>query len=221
MERRVAIVVHLLTRGEVLGLGAAGGEVLAGAVLTLVGPLVLASLVKSIALRSGADTVPSFAATFSLACFVLVPVLLWLERRSRGRFFEDAVRGESGTRGASSYGEYKSPAAKFLLTACVEVALLGPRLLWHVYDWARGTLAVPTPVRTLAAEVVVELLEAGEGLPVRRLVRTERPAAQLQCAIHYLVQRDWADVSRRRDRVWLLTPVRQRLQRELRNLDPA
>jgi hypothetical protein len=73
----------------------------------------------------------------------------------------------------------------------------------------------------LAAEVVADLLEAGEGLPVRRLLRPDRQAAQLHCAIQYLVRRDWAGVSRRRDRVWLLTPIVQRLQRELRNLHPA
>ena len=213
---RVAAVAAMLELAEALGLVAAAGKTAAGIPLTLVGPLLVATLVTGIARRTAADQTYLFQVVFSIACVAVVPLLMWHERRTRGRFFEDAVRGETGTRGASSYGEYELQAATFLWTAYVEVALLGPRLLWHVWDWARGTPRVGPAVRAAAAEVVVDLLDAGEGVPVRRLVRPGRSLAEIHWAIRYLVEQDWAGVSRRRDRVWLTTPVREKLEHDLR-----
>jgi hypothetical protein len=74
---------------------------------------------------------------------------------------------------------------------------------------------VHQPVRVLAAEVAVELLDAGGGVQVKRLVRAGRSQAEVQWAIRYLQSRGWADVSRARDRAWLSTPTRDRLLRTL------
>jgi hypothetical protein len=158
---------------------------------------------------------PSFAVTFALACLVLVPLLMWLERRTRGEYLTDAVRGETSPLDASSLGEYELQKGKMIWTAYVESALLGPRLLWHVFDRARGTPAGDRTVRTVAAEIVVQLLDAGEGMPVRRLVRPGRTQPEIQWAIGYLRSRNFADLSSRKDRVWLTTPARERLTRQL------
>lgn len=64
----------------------------------------------------------------------------------------------------------------------------------------------------LAAEVAIDLLDAGEGLPIRKLVRPDRPEAVLLGAVDYLVRCNWADTSSRRDRVWLTSPARERLR---------
>ena len=41
--------------------------------------------------RLGGDFLP----TFLLCALILIPVLLWMERRTRGEFFLDAVRNDS------------------------------------------------------------------------------------------------------------------------------
>lgn len=210
---RVEVVVQLLAREEALGMAAAWGKLALGVALTLVGPLLVTVIVRGIKYRDQWEAAPPFAATLGLVSVVLVPLLLWYERRTRGRFVEDAIQGESR---ASSYGEYELQKSRFTWTMYVETALLGPRLLWHVYDWARGTPGVHQPVRVLAAAVAVDLLDAGEGVPVGRLVHPGHSPAEVQWALRYLVSRDWVGLSKARDRAWLCTPVRERLTESLR-----
>ncbi|TMB85904.1 MAG: hypothetical protein E6J45_14705, partial [Chloroflexi bacterium] len=151
-------MTQLLARREAMGMAAAYGKLALGLLLTLIGPFLVTLIVLGCVFRSRraatALAAPSFAATFGLACLVVVPLLLWYERRTRGRFLDDAIQGESR---AFSYGEFELQKSKLAWTAYVETALLGPRLLWHVYEWARGTPDVDQPMRVLAAEVVVEL----------------------------------------------------------------
>ena len=212
---RVARAAELLGREAALGMAAAGGKLLLGAGLTLVGPLIVAALVHAASGRFGGGELPSFGATFAAACAAVVPLAMWYERRTRGRFFEDAVRGETPTREASSYGEYELQGATFLWTAFVELALTGPRLLWDVYDRARAAPGEGRALRAAAAEVAVALLDAGEGMPVRRLMRPGLGAAEVARAAQYLVECGWGGTSRRRERVWLLTPAAERLGRTL------
>jgi hypothetical protein len=213
---RVQRVTEALARDEALGTAAAIGKAAAGVLLTLLAPLFVAFVIKGFRSRTRGDVLPSFGVVFALACLLLVPLLMWYERRTRGEYFSDAVRGESSPLEASSYGEYELGKNRFLGVALTEFALLGPRLLWSVYDWARGTPAVHQPVRLLAAGLVVELLDAGEGVPVKRLARPGRTLAEVQWAVRYLQSRDWVDTSARKDRVWLTTLTRERLVRDLK-----
>ena len=210
---RVQRIAHELKVAEALGGAAVATKLAVGVPLSLIGPFVIASFLFAIDRRAQADSLPAFGATFLLACAVVVPWLMWLERRSRGEFFMDAVRGETTQLGASSYGEYELQSAKFGWYAWTEIALTGPRLLWEGIDSLRGRAPVDQGFRLLAAEVVVELLDAGEGLPLRKLARPERPAPTVQRVVAYLVRCQWADLSSRKDRVWLTSPVRARLAR--------
>ena len=214
-DHRVQAVLNLLGRDEATGMAAAWGKVGLGVLLTLIGPLLVATIISGVGARlssrSDPASPPPFAVTFGLCCLVLVPLLLWYERRTRGGFLNDAIQGETSPMQASSYGEYELQKSKMAWIAYTEAALLGPRLLWHVYDWARGTPAVHQPARVAAAEIVVELFDAGGGVPIKRLVRPGRPLAEAHWSVKYLHSREWADVSAARDRVWLTTPTRERL----------
>jgi hypothetical protein len=215
---RVQRVAQELALSQSLGAAAALGKLAMGVPLSLVPPLIVAGIVKGVRHRGVRLDLPPFWVVFGLACLAVVPLLMWLERRSRGEFYSDAVRGESSSLEASSYGEYTLQSNKMLGTAVLEVALTGPRLLWGFIDWAlqRPGAAGASPIRLTAAELVVELLDAGEGVKVRRLVRPDRPAPDVMRAVDYLLSRDWVGVSRDRDRVWLSTPVRDRLAVKLR-----
>ena len=213
---RVQAVAEMLARGEAIGMAAAWGKLAAGTVLTLVGPFLVSVIVRGVMYKRRWDVAPPFAATFTLVCLVVVPLLMWYERYTRGRFLEDEFSGGIGYTRPSSYGEYEMQKMRFSYLMYVETALLGPRLLWHVYDWARGTPTVHQPVRVLAAEMTVELLDAGEGLPVKRLVHSDRTPGQVHWALRYLESRDWVGVSKARDRAWLCTPVREKLANALR-----
>jgi hypothetical protein len=188
-----------------------------GVPLCLIGPFVITALLVGIDGRLDLDILPGFGLAFLIVSAILVPLLLRLERHTRGEFLADSVRGEESPFRASSYGEYELQSTKLGWIAWTEIALTGPRLIWEAYDALRGrptrTASRGEPLRVLAAEVVVELLDRGEGMPVRELVKSGRSELDVSAAIDYLVQRDFAGVSSRRDRVWLSTPVRERLTR--------
>lgn len=97
---RVQRIAHQLKMAEALGGAAVATKLAVGVPLSLIGPFVIASFLFAIDRRVQADVLPGFGATFLLACAVIVPWLMWLERRSRGEFFMDAVRGETTPLGA-------------------------------------------------------------------------------------------------------------------------
>jgi hypothetical protein len=210
---RVQRVVGELTADDRFGAASVGLKLLIGVPLCLVGPLFLTVILLSFESQMRADWLPGFGVTFLLATAVLVPLLMWLERRTRGQFLSDSVKGESVPWSASSYGEYELQSAKLTWIGYIEVALTGPRLVWEAIEALRGRTPVDPPLRVAAAEIAVELFDAGEGMPLQQLVRPGRPPARVWRAVSYLARRDWVGISTRRDRIWLATPVRERLAR--------
>jgi hypothetical protein len=181
-----------------------------GVPLCLVGPAFVTLLIKSIERNAGARLLPGFLATFCLVTLVLFPLMLWYERRTAGEFLSDAVRGEPTDR-PSSYGEYELRTTKLAWTAYVEIALTGPRLAWEVVDGSRGRSRVDPVERQLAAEIVADLFDAGQGVPTKTLFKPGRHPKQVVAAVEYLARREWIGTSKTRDRIWLSSPARERL----------
>src|SRR6185437_13868443 len=109
----------------------------------------------------GGGVLPGFGPTFVLVAAVVVPLLLWLERRTRGEFLSKAVQGQANPLAASSYGEFEVERTRFLWTAYLEIALTGPRLVWAFVDWLWGRPLVDPATRLAAAGVAVDLYAAG------------------------------------------------------------
>jgi hypothetical protein len=211
---RVQRVLAELAMAEKVGMAGVATKLAIGVPLTLVGPLFI-TVVLLATMHRTAGRSPGFLMTFIVICGVVVPLLMWLERRTRGEFFSDSVRGETSPFRASSYGEYELQSAKFTWIGYTEIALTGPRLVWEAIDTLRAGAAGPVdqPLRVTAAAIVVELLDAGEGKLIRALVRPERPMRDVQRVVNYLLRREWAGISTRRDRIWLASDVRERLGR--------
>ena len=214
---RAERVPRALAASESLGTAAAFGKLLLGIVLCLPLPLVVAVVAKSVEVRQRAHLLPGFWGTFALASCVVVPLLLglhWLDRRKDGDYFSDAVDGTAPD-APSSYGEYRLQSGRLAAAAYADVIMLGPRMLWAFFEWLAGRQSGDAALRTAAAQVAVELLEAGEGLPVKRLIRLGRPAQEVTRCLRYLVAREWVGVSSDGRRAWLLTPARERLATRL------
>ena len=207
-------VLQRLSTSEGLGYVVIVIKLIAGTVLCLIGPLFVSALVDDL----GADAVfGSSWMTFGMVSLIVVPLLMWLERRTRGEFFSDAVRGSTNPLRASSVGEFELSRYTFLWKVYTELALLGPRLLWDVIDRLRGCVPDNVRLRAVAAQIVVELLDAGQGVQLRELLRADRPVRQLLDAAQFLKQHDWIDVSARRDRIWLTENARKKLLAISRN----
>jgi hypothetical protein len=214
---RVQRVMRELEAAETFGAASVGIKLLVGIPLCLPAPLVVTVVLKRLEWRWRADFLPGFEATFLLAAAVLVPLLMRLARRTRRQHFADGVRDgmtaeSSRYRVSGSEGfRLRSPALEWHVYA--EIALSGPRLVWSAIDAVSGKVAVDPPLRVAAAEVAVELCDAGESRALGELVRPNRPPPVVSRAVHYLLRRHWLCISTGRDRVWLTTPVRERLEK--------
>lgn len=150
-----------LAADEKFGAASVALKLLLGVPLCLLGPFFVTVILKSIELRGHGDWLPGFGSTFLLATAVLVPLLLLLEFRTRGGFFSDSLQGETTPFAASSYGEYRLQSAKLAWFGYTEVALTGPRLVLEAVEALRGRQPVDLPLRVAAAEIAVELFDAG------------------------------------------------------------
>jgi hypothetical protein len=212
---RVDLVMRELAGSEKLGGAVVAGKLAIGVPLCLIGPAVVTSILFWFERQWGLHTLPDGTATFGLVSLAVVPLMFWLDHRTRGRFMSEAVEGETNPYRASSYGEYEFGTTKLAWMAYVELALTGPRLVREAIDYVRGRPVGSPATRAAAARLVVDLLAAGEGRNLRSLVRPARPPAEVERSVAYLLARDWVGVSSRRDRVWLLSATRDRLAARL------
>lgn len=198
---RVQRVLAELSKSEKVGAAKLATKLLIGIPLTLIAPAFVALFACAIMYRHGRH-MPSIVLMFIGVTAVVVPLLMLFERLSNGQFFANRV------------SEYDVPGPWMAWIGYVEFALTGPRLLWEVFDALRGGVGpMDQQLRVVAAEIVVEMLDAGEGKTIRALVRADRPRTDVERATNYLVKRDWAGISSRRDRVWLASSARERLGR--------
>ena len=202
-DQRLAMVRARLAERAGGSMALAVGQLIGGGLMTLV----VAGLVASLALL--ASGVWTFGAWFGIVWIILTPFLLWYERRTRGTATEGMMDGYEGT--AASYGEWEMRRTTAMAMLWTELFLIGPRLIWWGVDhWRERHTGAPLEL-TRAAEVVIDLLEAGGGVHPSKLLRRNETPADLTAVVRYLQRQDWVGVSKQRDRVWLLSEARERL----------
>jgi hypothetical protein len=210
-DARVAAALQLLRIDDAASQTSVLLRFAGGAMLCLIGPVIATGMVGGIAFRTG-RAAPSSLITFCIVTAVLVPLLMWYERRSRGEFVADAMSGADPSP-PSSYGEWEMRRTTIWWVFWTECALLGPRLLWSAIDARRGSPATDQRTCSVAAEIAIELFDAGQGMSLGDLVRADRGGRDVVLAAQFLVSHEWAGISSQRDRVWLSSATRDRLAR--------
>ncbi|HZK79480.1 MAG TPA: hypothetical protein VFC46_00395, partial [Humisphaera sp.] len=109
---------------------------------------------------------------FALYVIVLVPFLIWHERRSRQEYLTDAMRSLDSN--PSSRGEYEMDQAGLQVALYASWLTFGPRAL---IDGVRGMRGLRTSaqhaVLDRAATLVVSLFKSGAGVEIKQLVHAE------------------------------------------------
>src|SRR5262245_24217666 len=122
-QHRVQRVMTELERTEAADLARLAVKIIFGVLLCLVGPIVIAVVIKTIEARLGGHRLPPFWIFVVMVAIVVVPLLLWLDRRARGEFLTGAIEGETNPLNASSYGEFGMQSTKMLWILYTEIAL--------------------------------------------------------------------------------------------------
>ena len=170
-------------------------------------------------LRWGFDVAGGWVLFFA-SCAVVIPLFFWLEHRTRGRFFEDAVHayglGDNvnalGMLQTASRGEYEMQTTAASWAAYLEVALFAPRMTMSaIRQWRlRRYLGAFNAAR--AAEVVQALLATIAGVHPRDLLRPNETLDELWPVLLLLALHDWIGISKAADRVWVLSEARDRVR---------
>jgi hypothetical protein len=186
---------------------------LAGAAALVVGEMLLATFVCTVAQRfhPRGHAVLTWWNCFVGVLTLLTPLLFWWERRTAGRWFEEEIAGQGAARAglwqSASRGEWELRTSAASLAGFIEILLWGPRMI--ISACARWREKSNNALVTDAAAVVHYLRLFDGGIGVHEL-----PTARPQPVLRYLVARDWVGVSKAADRVWLLSDARKKLNLE-------
>jgi len=203
-----ASIAAAVNKRELAYRAAAWSMLFAGSAALLLGLLFVAALVGGMEMRLAPRWHVPWAAQFLIIAGVVAPLLFWWEQRTRGRWFEDEVRAQGTTLAelwqCSSRGEWELRTTAAGGAAVCEVLLWGPRMILAARDRWRDRNACA--VITEAVAMIHYLRHFDGGIEVREL-----PSIRRGPVLRYLVSRDWVGVSKKCDRVWLLTDARRTL----------
>jgi hypothetical protein len=182
-----------------------------GISLSFLGPAVIASIVHRFLGRTETGLL-DWTSLFLFSC-LLIPIVYYAEWRSRGNFFVDEMRAQGAGTDSSyipaSYGEFRLRQGAAVAALFTEILLLAPRLVFSALFDLRQRVELTYDELTRAAEIVLELYDVTNGIPVADLRRGSESPQSLRRIFQYLRFHDWIGVSKRGDNVWLLTTARK------------
>lgn len=188
-------------------------RLLAGLPASFLAPFILASVAFAVAQRF--HVALDFWPMFALLAAVLLPLIYWRARLHRTDFFHEAAADQgvniAGAYRADSYGELELRQNYLSIAAWQELFFWGPYLVLEALGTWRADQSVLLANRQRAVQIIRELLAQETGVAPATLRQRDEPDAQFGRALSYLAKNDWIDLPRRRDRVWLLTEARERL----------
>ncbi|MFT3788328.1 MAG: hypothetical protein QM770_19510 [Tepidisphaeraceae bacterium] len=199
--------------------GAAAG-VVAGTVLVLLIGAGFATFACDVFLRFAHPLAHHWWLWFGAYLALVVPALLVYAKRRRSGSFGDVVLNSGwfdGTRAASS-GEYEMRRSIVSISLLTDVVLWGPRVFVDGIEMllGRGGALVPSATLKRGAGVLRTLLAKPDAMGRRALLQEGEDAARLAGVLHWLDARGHIGLSSDGQRVWLSTPCRTTLTRQLK-----
>jgi hypothetical protein len=161
-----------------------------GTIALLAAPALAAGVVASVQAKLGHHVLVQSAAAFAAASLLLIPLLFWLERITRGHFLEHEMSGST----------IPAPSA-----GLVEIFLWGPRMIFAARDRRRAT--APPYILTDAAATIAYLRHFADAGVANHELPTIHPAPLIQ----YLASRHWIGRTPDGRRLWLLADARRAL----------
>lgn len=190
----------------------AWGLMLGGAVILFFVGIVFAfmmAIVTAILFDEG----PGFRFWLLLYLIVLVPLMIWQERRTRGGFFTLAQADVDLTRDPENVGEFLLNRSKANATALIDGFMWAPRAFLAGFRAIRGIRETGLDlVLPEAADLLTLMLSLDGGVKIKSLAPPGEDPMQLMPTLKWLDTHDYIGISTRGDRVWVSTFAKKRLQ---------
>lgn len=180
-----------------------------GAAVSMIGPVLIATWLWLREFRSGGvgigDVQHSFAWHLGVASACFLPVLFAVEWLSRGRLVDDAFE-DTKDDGADWAGRVVAGAA------ILDMCLWGPRMVTGGARRLLGLRRHRAADRALAAAMLAELFNRGQGMPVAELFTLAKDRDEaFSAALAYLMFHDLIDISKNGDRAWVVSEAKRTL----------
>jgi len=192
-------------------------KLIVGVPLSLIAPHVLAGFVviifyvveSFIKIVNERFSAPPAAWTYWLSYFALLPLLFW-HTRVLGNYSEvtEAAWGMDDPSKTASRGEWNMGVVGILVGVYTEILLWPYRAVWRAWDAWNEKEQHRGVDRPLAVSVLFELQVEGKGLELRKLGLPSDAGTTLSYLLHY----DWIGVSKNRDRIWISTEGKRRIE---------
>ncbi|HSU69749.1 MAG TPA: hypothetical protein VLJ39_22890 [Tepidisphaeraceae bacterium] len=157
-------------------------------------------------------------AWFTIYVVLLVPLLIWLERRSREDYLGNAV-GDIDPN-PSSRGEYEMNRGRLAVGMSASALVWGPRSMIDGFRGVRGRRTLTQ--RALfdrAATMIFDLARVDGSVPVKSIMHPPEDMKVFGSAVDWLERHDWIGKATNGDSFWLSSIGRKKLVEH--NLNPA
>jgi hypothetical protein len=206
--------VYARLRNQEIGKAGMGtGMLIGGLAITLVSLLIVDAILCYILYALLRDTYLSFWGWFGVLLVLLVPYLIWMEKRTRGQFWSDAVLDSGVDWGSyTGYGGYTVQSTLGSALVYTEMLLIGPRLLIGGYVRLRGIEA--TQLESFlrrCAICVYDLAEHGQAVSLQKLAKPGESPARLEKLVKHLESHNWVGHSADMKRIWLSSEAKKDL----------
>ncbi|MEA2709530.1 MAG: hypothetical protein QOF78_2131 [Phycisphaerales bacterium] len=183
--------------------------ILAGAIVSMFGPIIFGSAIWLRQFRGAGvgigEKYHSWWWVVGMTCLWFLPILFFIEWITRGKLLDSAVEDVGDM---PRFVAHRAVAGAFF----VELCLWGPRMVTGGVRKQIGLTTHRHADRTLAAAMLAELLNHGEGMPIGKLyVLAKNDDHAFSTTLAYLMFHDLVDVSKKGDRVWLLSEGKRTL----------
>src|SRR5690242_8861470 len=104
---RAQMILHRLIVSETMNWTVISVKLGCGLALCCIGPWLVSAILYAMLSRLGVHSPLEYPTFFVLVSFIVLPMLMWFERRTAGEFLSNALSGDSSPLAASSYGEFQ------------------------------------------------------------------------------------------------------------------
>ena len=183
-----------------------------GLPVLLIGPLIAGMIIQGLLALSKTTWQPGYLACYGIACVIVIPILFLIEIQSRGDFYLNEARfyHSPGETPMTSL-HYTSGGASDMEVgmAYVEVLLFAPRQILSAIADLKQRTPISSEELIRAAQIVRALEIADSGVEIAKLLRADESQESFARVLRYLQFYDWIDISKKRDRAWLISNAKK------------
>ena len=211
-DPRLALIESHLRRREAGFWARIVVKLATGLPVLLVGPLIGGIIIQGLLFLAKSSWQPGYLACYGIACLILIPILFLIEIQSRGEFYLSEARfyhspGETPMTSLHYTGGGHSDMEVGL--AYVEVLLFAPRQILSAITDLRQRTPISGEELIRAAQIVRALEIADGGVEISKLLRADESQESFARVLRYLQFYDWIDLSKKRDRAWLISNAKK------------